>query len=284
VAHESDRRAGRTVLQAITIGYFLWSLVPIAYIFVFSFDSSAVATRWEGSTFRWWSLGSRVSIFRDHDIAISLRHTLVVALVSAALALLLGTSFAVGVRYLPRRVGFAVYAVVILAIALPPIAFADALWITFVVPLRSVPFGEFGWFGSKAQIVGLATYELPFVVLIVGARLGFIAFDQEEMATDLGAPPMSVLGRVLLPQLWPAIGAAALVAFTICMGEFVITDAVRSTDATRSLASSFFAGDPSPRNYALAATVVIVGLVASTLVYGVLRLGMITASRRAAIS
>jgi ABC-type spermidine/putrescine transport system permease subunit II len=102
------------------------------------------------------------------------------------------------------------------------------------------------------------------------------------MATDLGAPPASVLGRVLLPQLWPAIGAAALVALTLSTGEFVITDALRSTDATRSLASSFFAGDPSPKNYALATAVVIAGIAASVLVYVTLRLGAVSTSRRAA--
>jgi ABC-type spermidine/putrescine transport system permease subunit II len=281
VAARSERTA-RRALEGVTVGYFVWSLIPIVYVCVFSFDSSAVATRWEGVTLRWWAPWSGSSIFRDHDISVAVQHTLLLAVVSAAIALILGTSFAIGIRYLSRQAGFAIYALVVLAIALPPVAFANALWISFIVPLRYVPFGEFGWFGTKAQVAGLATYELPFVVLIVGARLALISFDQEEMATDLGAPPASVLGRVLLPQLWPAIGAAALVALTLSTGEFVITDALRSTDATRSLASSFFAGDPSPKNYALATAVVIAGIAASVLVYVTLRLGAVSTSRRAA--
>jgi ABC-type molybdate transport system permease subunit len=164
------------------------------------------------------------------------------------LSLVLGTTLALGIRHLPRRAAFAVYAVLVLAIAFPAAALGDALWLGFSIPFRDFPFGEFGWFGTRAQTVGLATLEVPFVVLIVSARLASIPFEQEEMAADLGAPPSGVIGRVLVPQVLPAIGGAAMVGFTIGMGEFVITDALRSTDDTRTLASSFFGRDPSRRS------------------------------------
>ncbi len=69
-----------------------------------------------------------------------------------------------------------------------------------------------------------------------------------------------------------------MVVFTIGMGEFVITDALRSTDNTRTLASSFFGRDPSPKINALAAVVVVAGLASSAVVLATLRLSKRNAS------
>jgi spermidine/putrescine transport system permease protein len=248
-------------------------LLPIAYIVFYSFDASITATRWEGFSLRWWSPWRRGSIFADPAMTIAARHTLSLAVVAAGIALVLGTGLALGIRHLTHRTTFTVYAILVLAIAFPAVALADMLWILFSVTFRDVPFGEFGWFGTRAQVVGLATLELPFVALIVSARLAFISDEQEEMAADLGAPPHGVIARVLLPQMWPAIGAAAAVAVSIGLGEAVVTDAIRSTDDTRTLASTFFSRDLSPKTYALGAAVAAAGFLSSALVLSALRLG-----------
>lgn len=262
---------GATLLLVVTGAYLAWSLLPIAYVVLFSFNQADSTTRWEGSTLRWWSPWSRASIFSDHAIAVAVRHTSLLALVAAAISLVLGTTLALGIRHMPRRAALAVYALLLLAIAFPAVALGDALWLVFAFPLRDLPFGEFGWFGTRAQTVGLATLELPFVALIVSARLVSIPIEQEVMAADLGAPPRSVIARVLLPQIRTAIGAAASVVFTIGLGELVITDALRSTDDTRTIASSFFGGDPSPRINALGAALAAAGLAAAGLVLVALR-------------
>jgi ABC-type spermidine/putrescine transport system permease subunit II len=268
-----DRTAGRTILGVLTGAYLVWALVPLAYIVVFSFDRSINATRWEGFSLRWWSPGSRASIFHDPEIAMAVRHTVLLALVGAMISLVLGTMLALGIRHLPRRAAFVVYGVLVLAIAFPAVALGGALWLLFSVPFRGFPFGEFGWFGTRAQTLGLTVLEMPFVVLIVSARLALIPFEQEEMATDLGAPPRDVIGRVLLAQLWPAIGAAAVVAITIGFGEFVVTNALRSTDDTRTLASSFMSRDLVPKTYALGAALAAAGFISSALVFAALRMG-----------
>jgi ABC-type spermidine/putrescine transport system permease subunit II len=66
---------------------------------------------------------------------------------------------------------------------------------------------------------------------------------------------------VLLPQLWPAVAAAATVAFAIGLGEFVITGQLFSTNSTRPLAMELF-GDPSPRGSAVGTTLAIPGVAA----------------------
>ena len=257
----------------MTGAYLVWLLVPLAYILAFSFDRSITATRWEGFSLRWWLPWGRGSIFSDPTITLAVRHTLTLAIVATTISLPLGTSLALGVRHLTRRAAFTIYAVLVLAIAFPPVALADALWIVFSVPLRGFPFGEFGWFGTRAQTLGLVTLQLPFVALIVSARLASISMEQEELASDLGAPPRDVVTRVLLPQIGAAVGAATAVAVSIGIGEAVVADTLRSTDATRTLASSFFSRDLAPQTYALGAAIAALGFISSALVLTALRLG-----------
>ena len=69
------------------------------------------------------------------------------------------------------------------------------MWLLFAFPLRGIPFGDFGWFGTKAQLVGLVTLGLPLATLVVWARLLLLDREQDEMAADLGAPPGGVVWR-----------------------------------------------------------------------------------------
>jgi len=273
MADRGERTTGRTVLAVVTLLYLVWLLFPIASTTFFSFDSAVTVDRWEGFTLGWWSPLSEGSIFSDPQITTAMHHTAVIALVASGISLVLGTSLALGLRHLTRRAAFTVYALLVLAIAFPAVALGDALWLLFSVPFRNFAFGEFGWFGTRAQTLGLATLELPFVALIVSVRLASISFEQEEMAADLGAPPRGVIGRVLLPQLAAAIGAAAVVSLSIGLGEFVIADALRSTDDTRSVASIFFTRSPSPRTDALATALFLLGLGTSAIVLAALRIG-----------
>jgi ABC-type spermidine/putrescine transport system permease subunit II len=151
-----------------------------------------------------------------------------------------------------------------LDVASPPIMLGVAMWLLFAFPLRHVPFGEFGWFGTRAQLVGLVTLFLPLATLIVFARLVLIDRDQEEMAADLGASPNETVKRVLLPQLRSVIAASAAVVFAGALGEFVIVDAVRGSNATRALGPAMFGsiGGATPRHSVIGTTLALTGAVA----------------------
>ena len=76
--------------------------------------------------------------------------------------------------------------------------------------LFTTAFGFIG-LGTTAQAIGQVTFTLSWVVLIVRGRLATIGREVEEAAADLGAPPLHVVGRVLLPLLLPAMAASLLV-------------------------------------------------------------------------
>ncbi len=69
-------------------------------------------------------------------------------------------------------------------------------------------------------------FSLPFVVVVVLARLEGMDATLEEAAMALGADEITAFRRVTIPQLWPGILAAALLAFTLSFDDFVITSFV----------------------------------------------------------
>jgi spermidine/putrescine transport system permease protein len=257
-------------LAAVTLAYLVWSLAPLALAVLFSFNAGPSITHWEGFSLHWWTGADRFDpgLLHDPDLRTALLHSLLLATVCTVVAVPVGTAFALGARHWrgwPARLGLAGMLVVL---ALPPIALGSSLWLLFAYPLRHVPFGDFGWFGTPGQLVGLITLFLPLASIVVFARLLFIDPETEVMAADLGAPPGDVVRRILLPQLEPAILAATAVVFAGALGEFVVVDKVVGTNATRALAPFLLgaANNPAPIDNAVGTLLAAAGLVAAAVV------------------
>ena len=202
-------------LRGITVAYLVWSLLPLLLVVVYSFNAGDTVTHWQGFSLRWWigDPSAAESIVYDPETRTPLGAQLGPGSLTTVIAVPIGTMFALGCRGWHSWVRNAGLTIMLIALVLPPIAIGAAMWLLLAYPLRSIPFGEFGWFGTRAQLVGLVTMFLPIVTLVVWARLVFLDREQEEMAADLGAPPGDVLGRVILPQIRLAILAGAAVVF-----------------------------------------------------------------------
>ena len=77
--------------------------------------------------------------------------------------------------------------------------------------------------GLHAMLLGHVALSLPYVIIVVGARLASIGPDLEEAAASLGATPLQSLVRVQIPVMAPGIVAAALFAFAVSFDQFVIS-------------------------------------------------------------
>ena len=77
--------------------------------------------------------------------------------------------------------------------------------------------------GLHAMLLGHVALSLPYVIIVVGARLASFGVELEEAAASLGARPLQVFFRVSLPMMAPGIVAAALFAFAISFDQFVIS-------------------------------------------------------------
>src|SRR5204863_7471211 len=131
----------------------------------------------------------------DPTLPAALKHSLVLAALVMVIATPLGTALALGMRRWTGPSAGAANIVLLLPLVTPELVFAVGMFLLF-----TTAFGFVG-LGTPAQVIGHVTFCLSWVVLIVRGRLVTIGPDVEEAAADLGAPPWSVLWRVLLPLL-----------------------------------------------------------------------------------
>jgi spermidine/putrescine transport system permease protein len=212
---ESPWRPPR-VLQAITLGYLVWSLLPVAIAVFFSFNSGRSRTLWQGFSFRWYWGDPIRSVWHDDSLHTALVHTLVLGVLTTAITVPLGVAFALGVDRWHGRLPEGANIVMLLSFVIPETLLAVAL--LFLVNQVSTPLT----LGTSAQVAGLVTFQLSYPVVIVRARLLTIGKQYEHAAIDLGASPMGAVRRVLLPMLTPAIFASAVLVFADVIDDFVI--------------------------------------------------------------
>jgi spermidine/putrescine transport system permease protein len=256
------------VLAVTTWLYILWSLVPVLLAIRFAFNSGRSRTSLQGWSLRWFWEDPTLSVYHDPTLQAALRHSLVLAALVMVIATPLGTALALGMRRWVGRGSGTANIILLLPLVTPELVFAVGMFLLF-----TTAFGFIG-LGTTAQAIGQVTFTLSWVVLIVRGRLSTIGRDVEEAAADLGAPPLHVVGRVLLPLLLPAMAASLLVSFALSIDDFVVSQYLASGADTTTVPMRIYSqarGGPTPALNALATIMLIVSLLALVLAYVVFR-------------
>ena len=202
----------RHTLTVYSLLFFLYLLVPIAIVIVFSFNQPVGKFNytWNKFTFDNWRYWNGVPGIQS-AIVLSLE----IALLASVIATILGTLIALAlVRY-----GFRGRSVTNLLIFLPlstPEIVMGASLLTLFLNLNFV-------FGFWTILIAHITFCISFAVVSVRARL--VGFDRhlEEAAMDLGANEWVTFRKVTLPLIAPAILAALLLCFAVSIDDFVVT-------------------------------------------------------------
>lgn len=247
--------------QSAVIYLFLYA--PIAVVVIFAFNNSRRVTIWNGFTTKWFGV-----VWTDPIWSNALRISMTVAALNMLIAVSLGTLAALGMRSAPAWVRIGFEGIVYVTIITPEIVVAVASLLYFVLVL---PIGQ----GIQAMVVTHAVYNTSIVALIVSARLAGMDNTLEEASADLGATPFGTFWQVTLPQLFPAILAGALLAFTFSFDDFILSNflaAAGTTPLPVQLFSSVQFG-VSPAYNALAASMLSVTLTAIVVAQLVLRRG-----------
>lgn len=198
---------------------YLFLYVPIVVLIVFSFNESKQTAVWQGFTFDWYA-----KLAGNERILRSLKNSLIVAGVTTVVATVIGTAAALAMgRYRFRGQGFS-QGLLYLPIVIPEIVMGFAM-ATF--------FGVISWrLGLSTVVAAHIAFCIPYVAIVVRARLSGFDRALEEAAMDLGAGPWGTFFRVTLPILLPGIVAGALMVFTISIDDYVITSFVAGPGAT----------------------------------------------------
>jgi len=195
---------------------FLFLYAPLAFMILFSFNSTRQHATFTGFSLRWYE-----ALLADTRIVEGFIVSLQVAFVTGLLAAVLGTFAAfVLVRY-KHFWGRTVFS----GMAVAPMVMPEVI---IGLSLLLLMVGSFNLFGGPERglitiIIGHTLFGMAFAMVVVQSRLQEVDRSIEEAAMDLGARPHQVFFLVTLPNIAPAILAAFLLAFTLSFDDVVIT-------------------------------------------------------------
>jgi spermidine/putrescine transport system permease protein len=192
--------------------FLVYLLVPLAVMSGAAFNASKLPTviPWKGFTDQWF-----IALYNDARIWVAVRNTVLVAIAVVIIAVPVGAAGAILVNSISGRVRAILYGMMVAPILVPGVVIGIStllFWHQFSV-------GS----GLHLSVLGQVSYIASFVMLLVLARLQ--SFDQglEEAALDLGASHGQVMRRILLPHLYPALGAGAAISFFQSIENFNVT-------------------------------------------------------------
>lgn len=199
---------GTTVVSAALVFFFL--MAPILAIVPLSFSSSTYLTYpLPGLSLRWYE-----DFLASDKWMLSLKNSFIIGVSATILAMTLGTLAALGLAQWKSRFKPLVLALVLSPMVVPVVIAAVGLYF-FFAPL--------GLTGNYAGLIlahtALAT---PFVVITVSATLQSFDMNLARAAASLGAPPLLVFRKVILPLILPGMASGALFAFATSFDEVVI--------------------------------------------------------------
>ena len=174
---------------------------------------------WKGFTLVWFQ-----ELLAETRMWVSLRNTGIVALAVVVISVPIGTAAAIVVNSVSGRTRSMLYGLMVAPILAPGavIGISTLLFWNAIgqnVGYRGVPFAS----GLHLSVLGQVSFISAFVMLLVLARLQSFDAGLEEAALDLGASHGQVMRRILLPHLYPAIGAGAAIGFFQSIENFNVT-------------------------------------------------------------
>ena len=195
------------ILTAIVL-FFLY--LPILILIINSFNESRFGGVWIGFSTKWY-----LRLFHERAMWTALRNSLVVAVSATAASTFLGTAAAIALSRYKTKLQKAHYGLIYTPLVMPDILMGIGLLLFFVA--INLHLGLFTVF------IAHTTFCVSYVAMVLLARMQQFDYALVEAAQDLGANSWIVFKRVLIPMLMPGIVAAALLAFTLSLDDFVIT-------------------------------------------------------------
>lgn len=208
----------RRLLPVYATAVFAFLHLPLLVLAVFSINSSRF-TIWQGFTVHWYQ-----AALQDTQLGEAAWNSLIIAIAATLVSTVLGTLCAYGLW--KQRSSF----------------ISGSLYTTLVTPEIVIGVSLLAFFqwifrylhvqlGMHTVVLAHVMFSIAYVVIVIIARLRTVEHSLEEAALDLGGTEWDAFRLVTLPQLWPAVISAALLAFTISFDDYVITSMVAGVDS-----------------------------------------------------
>lgn len=184
--------------------------VPILLTVIYSFNASKLTSVWEGFSLKWYQ-----ELFRDRDLREALINSLILALSSCSAATIIGTMGALGMKKVPLKTNGVIEAISTMPMMIPEIILGIVFMAAF--SLVGLPFG------MTTLIIAHTAFCIPYIFMMVRARLEGMDQSIEDAARDLGAGPFRLFRDITLPMILPAVLSGMLLAFAMSFDDVIIS-------------------------------------------------------------
>ena len=208
----------------LTILMFVFLYIPMIVLIVASFNTGKDITNFEGFT-----LQRYVELFHDAHLLQLLRNSIVISVLSTAIATTFGTVAAVGIHNLKPKMRKVVMSLTNIPMTNPDIVTGVSLSLLFVF-VGSKMLGQRDALTFWTLLIAHITFNLPYVILNVMPKLQQMDSSLTNAAMDLGCTPLQAFFKVTLHEILPGVISGAIMAFTMSLDDFVISYFVSGLD------------------------------------------------------
>ncbi|MCL2065118.1 MAG: ABC transporter permease [Candidatus Cloacimonetes bacterium] len=184
--------------------------IPIVILIIYSFNDSRIVSSWQGFTLEYYRL-----LFQNRDIFLALRNTLIIGFLSTLISTALGIAGALALENKKFKGRKFFSGLIFLPLVMPEILLGVSLALFFST--LKIQMGMF------TVLIAHITFCVSFTIIVIQSRLQGYDYSLEEAAMDLGANKFQIFMKIKMPLMFPGILAAALLAFTLSIDDFVIT-------------------------------------------------------------
>ena len=202
--------------KVFTILVLIFLYVPMLVLAVASFNRGSDIAAWSGFT-----LAQYGELFRDGTLLPLLANSLLLAVISAVVATVLGTMAAIGIHNMRGRLRTVTIFVTNIPMTNPEIVTGVSLALLFAFAGALLKRNDVFSFGTL--LVAHVTFNLPYVILSVLPKLSQMEPDLRDAALDLGCTPLQAFFKVMIHEILPGVISGALMSFTMSLDDFVIS-------------------------------------------------------------
>ncbi|WP_130869498.1 ABC transporter permease [Intestinimonas massiliensis (ex Afouda et al. 2020)] len=220
--------------RIFTVLVYVFLYAPIVLLIIFSFNATKSNRVWGGFSLSWYA-----ELFHNTRLLGALRTTIILSVLAAVIATILGTAAAIGFYSMRRRSRS-----IFLAVNNIPLTNADIITGVSMMLLFVFAIGVFNdsalsqalgirWrTGFGTLLIAHITFNAPYVILSVMPKLRQLDPNIYEAAQDLGASGFLAFRKVILPEIMPGVLNGLIIAFTMSIDDFVISYFTKGSGVT----------------------------------------------------
>ena len=193
--------------------------IPILTLILFSFNEINSTAQFTGFSLKWYA-----ELFSSPETFEALRNTLILDVLSAFLATVIGTAAAEGIYKLRNKyIKATIESVTNIPMMNPDIVTGMSMMLFFAAVMAMFKIADYNSIGFAAMLISHTTFCLPYVILSVLPRITELGDTLSEAALDLGCTPIQAFFKVKLPNIMPGVLSGMVMAFTLSLDDFVIS-------------------------------------------------------------